>query len=238
MDRISQTTLSGHKPASAVCHIDIGAQIHSAWLPSSAQRGVPNIRTDLDSFSDLEISALIKQGYIVAENCLRQQNLIGQHPTGNVWNRVVQNFTLDANALKISEVKRRRLGLLNWRDPVTWLCLALLILYIPVPPTILLLHWKGYLRELSAGKITGRVLDTDGRPIHGARVTERTWAFRNIAYTDEFGTCVFRLLPAKYDAGINIEKDGYESNWFSVGKQADGYFQVTIRRSGSKLTDH
>ena len=44
------------------------------YLPSELHRAVANIRTDLDRFSDIEISALMYHGYTLIDHCLQGYN--------------------------------------------------------------------------------------------------------------------------------------------------------------------
>jgi hypothetical protein len=120
------------------------------------QRQVANIRTDLDRFSDLEVSSLVRHGYCVARKaCRARPDLFGNHlPDGPPWDPVPASrpivppatlavrpagppknpapATVEARTLQASAGRRIWSALLDRRDWVSYI-------YVPIIIPILVL---------------------------------------------------------------------------------------------------
>ena len=109
--------------------VRINESIASGTLPPAVQRRVGEIRTDLDAFTDLEVSSLIQHGYSVARKELIQKGWISgsipncewfpvrvQEPDDNAW----------AESLRKSGA-RRILPLFSLRDWPIWVAIAIIL---------------------------------------------------------------------------------------------------------------
>jgi hypothetical protein len=117
-------------------------------LDPAVQRQTARIRTDLDRFSDLEISSLVRHGYCVARNTCRTQAdfLEASIPSGTPWNPMAEEQAETAipiargpmasdeasglrTARQLQKSSRRRIGsrLLSLRDWPTYVWIALMV---------------------------------------------------------------------------------------------------------------
>src|SRR4029079_1478030 len=125
-------------------------------LHPEVQRQLPSIRTDLDRFSDVEISGLIRQGYCVGrKTCLAHPEMFGSDlPANPPWDpiggpnaktsvateaanvlparRDPTSVTQEARTLHASAVRRIWTTLLDYRDWVSYV-------YVPIIIPILVL---------------------------------------------------------------------------------------------------
>lgn len=115
------------------------------------QRHLPNVRTDFDRFSAVEISNLIRHGYCVARKaCRSAPEMFGtEFPDGPPWDpmqdsrrspvaaavapatmrdrRKASADTREARTLHTSGIRRIWSTLLDWRDWVSWVYVPILI---------------------------------------------------------------------------------------------------------------
>ncbi|WAC21413.1 M56 family metallopeptidase [Luteolibacter sp. SL250] len=77
-------------------------------------------------------------------------------------------------------------------------------------------------------RIHGRVVDRDGRPVHGARINPRAISSPRFAITDGDGRFVIKRLPGKY-ALLTIEADGFSPSQegVMVGQEKDHVFTLS-----------
>jgi hypothetical protein len=143
-------------------------------LHPEIQRQVPSIRTDLDRFSDLEISSLVRHGYTVGRKvCREHPELFGSElPASPPWDPIFEptertaaginsakeilsrrdaaEVTKDARKLHSSAVRRIWSTLLDYRDWVSYV-------YVPIiiPIMILLPYFvvKSYERSRRQSQI-------------------------------------------------------------------------------------
>jgi predicted acylesterase/phospholipase RssA len=125
-------------------------------LHPEIQRQLPSIRTDLDRFSDLEISSLVQHGYAVGRKaCRARPDIFGtEHPANAPWDPIrgdggkTQARTAAANASRVNDkptdvtrkarllhdsaVRRIWSTLLDYRDWVSYI-------YVPIIVPILVL---------------------------------------------------------------------------------------------------
>ena len=90
-------------------------------LEPEAQRALINVRTDLDRFTPVEITALIAHGYSKAREALINKNLVGPDAPKFTWNPLGNWETV--KRLPASDFQKSRLR--KWRlwspdDPVSW----------------------------------------------------------------------------------------------------------------------
>src|SRR5262245_41329760 len=128
----------------------VDPQEDPAALHLEVQRRLPSIRTDLDRFSDLEISTLIRQGYTVGRKaCRSRPELFGtQLPDNPPWDPTAkegarmsattqsdearpehepEQVTKEARALHASAVRRIWTKLLDYRDWVSYVYVPIII---------------------------------------------------------------------------------------------------------------
>lgn len=152
MDRVWQLEMEAFESTPDVLFFPISEVVErsrdGSALDPAVQRQTARIRTDLDRFSDLEISSLVQHGYCVARNICRTQADFFKTdiPSGAPWNPVAEETgrtetdstrgqTASDEALglrtarQLQQSSRRRIGtrLLSLRDWPTyvWVVLAL-----------------------------------------------------------------------------------------------------------------
>lgn len=130
------------------------------------QRRLPDIRTDLDEFSELEVSALVRHGYCVARSvCRRRPELFGAAPPpGPPWDpgerpgtvaRVARRSlailerhrgptdeVITARLLRRSAERRVWSRLFNYRDWASYVYLAILIPLLSIGPLLVYRFWS------------------------------------------------------------------------------------------------
>jgi predicted acylesterase/phospholipase RssA len=127
-------------------------------LHPEIQRQLPSVRTDIDRFSDLEISTIVKQGYCVARKTVRAKpELFGsQVPDNPPWDPIPQSaidtttaaqaaigpgqrhetslVTLQARSLHRSSLRRIWSTLWDWRDWISYVYVPILIPLLVLAP--------------------------------------------------------------------------------------------------------
>ena len=127
-------------------------------LHPEVQRQLPSIRTDLDRFSDLEISSLVRQGYTVGRKaCRGRPDLFGTElPQNPPWDpifkpetrtaaanalaesdpgrRTPSEVTREARTLHASAIRRIWSKLLDYRDWLSWVYVPIIIPILVVLP--------------------------------------------------------------------------------------------------------
>jgi predicted acylesterase/phospholipase RssA len=134
----------------------VGAHEDATALHAEVQRQVANIRTDLDEFSPLEASCLIRHGYCIGRKaCRSRADLFGSElPSNPPWdpvppasipqnaspdprrdgsNQQTNPTTIVARRLQASAARRIWTTLLSLRDWTTFIYIPLLVLLMLVP---------------------------------------------------------------------------------------------------------
>jgi predicted acylesterase/phospholipase RssA len=131
------------------------------------QRRMPDIRTDLDAFSALEVSALVRHGYCVARSvCRRRPELFGgDPPRAPPWDPSEQpggaaqaarlrplalldrhrgptDEVITARLLRHSAERRVWSRLFNYRDWASYLYLLILIPLLSIGPALIYRAWS------------------------------------------------------------------------------------------------
>src|SRR4051794_34013337 len=143
-------------------------------LHPEIQRQLPSVRTDIDRFSDLEISTLVRQGYCVARKTVRANPALfgSQVPDNPPWDPIPQlpsgtsaavqaasgrgerhepsNVTLQARALHRSSLRRILSTLLDWRDWVSYVYVPIIIPLLILAPYFVI---KSYERARRVNQI-------------------------------------------------------------------------------------
>jgi predicted acylesterase/phospholipase RssA len=159
MDRVNQLELEAFADTSGAVFFPITRIVEPAQDPKAIhpdiQRQVALIRTDLDRFSQLEISALVQHGYCVARQVVQEtpQLLDGDIPVGPPWdpfacreakeNSSTPSFSDPSGVLPVarklqrSSVRRLLTTLFSARDWPTYVWLPLIVLTLFAVPTSL-----------------------------------------------------------------------------------------------------
>ena len=123
-------------------------------INSEIQRRLPNVRTDLDRFSPLEIRSLVQHGYCVGRKvCRTRPDVFGADlPAGAPWDpisgsrtptaapatdsprRVSASVTADARTLQKSAIRRIWSTLLDFRDWTSYVYVPIIIPILVVLP--------------------------------------------------------------------------------------------------------
>ena len=155
MDRVWQLENEMFKGAPGFVFARVGEVVEPEEDPTALhpemQRRLPTIRTDLDRFSPLEISSLVRHGYCVARKvCRTRPDLFGSDlPASAPWDpspeqpraasapadaqvlerphRVTAAVTTEARALQRSAVRRIWSTLLDYRDWTSYIYVPLIV---------------------------------------------------------------------------------------------------------------
>lgn len=167
MDRVWQLEIETFRDAPGFLFAPVTDVVAPAEDPTALhpeiQRQVAHIRTDLDRFSDLEISALVRHGYCVARKaCRARPDLFGAElPVNAPWDPVPAQdgasapaamqdarsraprpyrdkepapATTDARKLQASAFRRVWSTMLYWRDWVSYVYVPIIIPLVVVLP--------------------------------------------------------------------------------------------------------
>jgi predicted acylesterase/phospholipase RssA len=155
MDRVWQLETETFKDAPGFVFMRITDFVDSDEDPTALhpeiQRQLPGVRTDIDRFSDIEISNLIRHGYTVGRKVCRQHpHLFGSElPSGPPWDpisksspgtstvtaardeipprRAATEITKQARSLQASAIRRIWSTLLDYRDWVSYVYVPIII---------------------------------------------------------------------------------------------------------------
>jgi predicted acylesterase/phospholipase RssA len=134
-------------------------------LHPEVQRQTAGIRTDLDAFSPLEMSCLIRHGYCIARKaCRSRPDLFGTElPTGPPWDPVPADSipqtaplvsrpegmiddaspaTLQARTLQLSATRKIWRNLLGFRDWTSYIYVPLLLLLFVLLPYLVVKYYR------------------------------------------------------------------------------------------------
>lgn len=142
-------------------------------LAPDIQRQLPDIRTDLDRFSQLEMSSLVRHGYCVCRKvCRTRPDLFGAElPAGPPWDprpeahkaslptnaevsqgphHVTSSITIEARSLQKSAIRRIWSTLWDFRDWVSYIYIPVLIPLLTLLPYLM---FKSYQRSDRVNRI-------------------------------------------------------------------------------------
>lgn len=155
MDRVNQLELESFRGTDNALFFpitDVIPQSRDPYAPHEViQRNAALIRTDMDRFTDLEISALVQHGYCVAREACRSEtpDLVPDCPTGPPWNPIdestaqVASLYREENALaaarQLQQSASRRIfrNLVNLRDWPTYVLVPLIAAMLLSVPYLL-----------------------------------------------------------------------------------------------------
>lgn len=159
MDRVNQLELEAFADTAGAVFFPITRIVEPTQDPTAMhpdiQRQVALIRTDLDRFSQLEISTLVQHGYCVARQVVREISHLTSNdiPAGPPWDPLASHeqkansptrslsdpsvVLLVARRLQRSSVRRMLTTLFSLRDWPTYVWLPLIVLTLLAVPTTL-----------------------------------------------------------------------------------------------------
>jgi predicted acylesterase/phospholipase RssA len=227
MDRVWQLEIENFQDTfgfvfARITHV-VGPHEDSTALHAEVQRQVANIRTDLDAFSPLEISCLIRQGYCIGRKaCRSRTDLFGTElPSNPPWDPVppasiprtappdsrldrssqeMDPSTVLARQLQASASRRIWSTLLSVRDWTSFIYLPLLLLLLLVPYFL----FQSYLQSRRVSRLIESI--SHGRPdfdIMRQLMRAPMGSFKGVAVEE-----VAKLEPLDYKA-FSILQDSY-----------------------------
>jgi predicted acylesterase/phospholipase RssA len=215
-----------------LCHIYIGKELYSEnpgirCLTPEMQRSVRNIRTDLDAFSELEISSLIHHGYSIANVQLASSNLITSPLSSDskeqqhTW-KYLGEQRATGKQFEIEDAKRRRWKLFSPRDPASWLLVLVLLTWLAlVSSPGIYLTVQAYMtrRNLAAMArynfctVEVKVVGDDGMPVVDASIELESKA-TNPEYARSGNNGLASLPMIRHifvPVEMTVTKEGYET---------------------------
>lgn len=99
-------------------------------LAVEMQRSCRNVRTDLDAFSQTEISCLVGHAQEVARRKLEEHGLVRPGAAGSFWNPYPQvSWTAPATLASMENARKRKTRIWSWSDWASWATLGLVLVF-------------------------------------------------------------------------------------------------------------
>ena len=133
MSRVSELQLYMHdiKITKKVIPFSIKQFISKSKLSPEQQTMTAKLRTDLDSFSNLEVSALIAHGYYVAHEQLGEEGLIDKSQFDFRWNPFrLGIFDKKGTIEELKSGQIRKWELWSWTDWASWVSLFYVVIIL------------------------------------------------------------------------------------------------------------
>ena len=184
MDRVNQLELEAFTDTMGVLFLPISRMVSAEQDPLAPhpeiQRQAASIRTDMDRFSALEISSLVRHGYCVARQILREnhRDFAVNIPSGRPWNptehsKVIRSRAKDlgqtnkvalsaARRLQASSARRTLSTLLDFRDWPSFIWAIVVLLILVALPSFLISRHRSALRQ---GYVSSALKQSS--PLHG-----------------------------------------------------------------------
>ena len=147
--RVSTSADPESNPVSVTISHEVLDERNPSHLDGITQRYAAMIRTDLDEFSWSEVSALVRHGYCVAEDVLRDMDSLGGSVPGIVETQglkwipsIVPDEFRRAKSLDLRRSDRRRLRLWTPTDGHSWLACAVCALYFAIAVSPYLIAYR------------------------------------------------------------------------------------------------
>ncbi len=257
MDRVNQMELESFRNTPGVLFFPITRIVDSVADPYAPhreiQRNAALIRTDMDRFSDLEISALVQHGYCVARQACREESSldINDNLKGAPWEPVQtqrssrgpvptlcdeKNALQHARTLQKSSSRRIVSTLVSWRDWPSYIWVPLVAWLVCVIPYSL---YESRRTAVQHGYVVTAVAETSPvyrrllELIDGGPVTERP-----LVEFDE----VDQLQPPNSDSFEVLSDDRIFDlrNWTTGSKndEAYAYSRLHVRRKVEATETH
>ena len=232
-------------------------------LHPEIQRQLPNIRTDLDRFTPLEITSLIRHGYCIGRKVCRTlpQVFGGELPANAPWTpqlqaaaaptaaapesgraaeplRATANVTRDARALHASGVRRIWSRLFDFRDWASYVYIPIIVPILVLTPYLSI---KYYERSHRLGQIvrsiaqSSRDLEQMGRLLEGPVARFPGEKAQELAVDDRHGAAGFIILQDLRMIDLRL--------WRPAGTRgADnylyGYRRLKVRKDPSNVLNN
>lgn len=207
MDRVNQMERESFQESRGSTFIPITKIVtrdHDPHAPHpEVQRHAAQIRTDMDRFSDLEITSLVQHGYCVARDVCRTETpeLVEEIPAGSPWDPLAekentQSADLDrpehslqaARLLQRSADRRVISTLLSLKDWPTYVWVPISLVVILTLPYLL---YKSHRTATQRGYVVDAIAETS--PLYR----------RILGLLD--GTASYDLAPAKFEEVDSLE---------------------------------
>jgi hypothetical protein len=199
-----------------------GPHEDSTALHPEVQRQVANVRTDLDTFSPLEISCLIRHGYCIGRKaCRSRTDLFGTElPSNSPWDPIppesiprrtppnsrpdgpgqeTSPSTILARQLQVSASRRIWSTLLNFRDWTSYLYVPVIVLLTVVVPYYLIDSYRQSRR-------VGRLIDSISHGSPDFEIMSRLMRGPMRSFQGEAAEDVRKLDPPDYK-GFTVLQD-------------------------------
>jgi predicted acylesterase/phospholipase RssA len=267
MDRVWQLEIETFKDTRGFVFAPITDVVEPAADPTALhpelQRQTANIRTDLDRFSPLEISSLVRHGYCVGRKaCRTQPELFGNDLPGNApWDptplsraaappvpaatrmdgpaREPTAATVEARTLQASAIRRIWSTLLDYRD---WVSYVYVPIIIPILVLLPLLVIKAYQRSHRLGVLMdslshgSRDLELMSRLLDGPMPPWTGVAAEEVPKIGEYDFTGFQILQDSRILDLRRWKPGAAGKNDS-SSQVFGYRRLKVLKKPDN-TDH
>jgi predicted acylesterase/phospholipase RssA len=134
--------------------VDIDAVTLDAGNPAvllpEIQRGLRNIRTDLDAFSLDEIACLVQHGYAVARASLVENELLPREGPRLDWDPTSGRLKAKPSAKAIRRARERRIRLWSFSDWASWATLAWLLCVTLLPTGLFVVKQRRLTEQAAA----------------------------------------------------------------------------------------
>ncbi len=253
MDRVWKLEVDHFATETGFLFVPISQQVSleedSRALHPELQRQVAVIRTDLDRFTDLEISGLVRHGYgLMRKACRSRPDLFGTElPDGDPWDPtpvqydrigrgVMEASRITAQARKLQASAQRKVfsTLLDWRDWPTYVYVPLLLfLFFGLP----FFAWKAYQKAHRSSMIVDAITMSNPdwqlvlelarqKPIPGDWLPMNVEEVAELAPPESSG---FRLVT---DTRI-LDMRAWDPSASNEGKPIVSYRRMQVRRTAS-----
>ncbi|HEX4142565.1 MAG TPA: patatin-like phospholipase family protein [Pirellulales bacterium] len=202
MDRVWQLEKEtfSHQPGFIfipISHV-VDPQEDATALHPEVQRCLPNIRTDMDAFTSLEIRSLVRHGYCVARAICRSRPelRLADVPANPPWDpegrtesaKPLRGFAATsrfrakpgpipevaaARALQASELRQVWNRLVSWRDWTSYVYLAVLIGLLMIGPTVAYRFYDQRQQVKQSRKLVEAIAHTDRDQMEILRLEEQ-----------------------------------------------------------------
>ena len=232
-------------------------------LHPEIQRQLANIRTDLDRFTPLEITSLVRHGYCIGRKVCRTlpQVFGGELPVNAPWTpgleaaaapaaatpesaraphpvRETASVTRDARALHASGVRRIWSRLFDFRDWASYVYIPIIVPILVLTPYLSI---KYYERSHRLGQIvrsiaqSSRDLEQMGRLLEGPVARFAGEKAQEIAADDRHGAAGFIILQDLRMIDLRLWRP---SGSGGAGNYLYGYRRLKVRKDPTNVLNH
>ncbi|UWQ98459.1 alpha/beta hydrolase [Rhodobacteraceae bacterium S2214] len=185
----------------------VSAEDHGDAQTSDVQKAVAQIRTDLDSFSDIEVTSLIRHGHEVARKELdpsgQDTPLVGTIAK-NYGQRRLTGGAIQRSVNHLRRSRRRRFGLFNRSDPASWAISLGFLIFAALPLLPAYVVNQSRLAAVEETKQLRDVIEGFSEPFDVSFATSRTYNPAARRFTGQMASLLTYgratvALPPDYD---------------------------------------